>query len=63
MVKRRWPAWTRRTKGPGSREAGLSMVFKLAQKAESGWRKLNGSVLLSAVMMDIAFIDGVKQAA
>jgi len=39
------------------------MVFKLAQKAESGWRKLNGSVLLSAVMMDIAFIDGVKQAA
>src|SRR5439155_15770511 len=34
---------TYRTKGPGSREAGLAMAFKLARKAESRWRKLNGS--------------------
>lgn len=54
---------TRRTKGAGSREAGLSMVFKLAQKAETGWRKLNGSALLSDVVIGIRFIDGVKQAA
>jgi len=54
---------TRRTKGPGSREAGLAMVFKLAHKAESGWRKLNGSALLSDVVMGITFIDGIKKAA
>ncbi len=34
---------TYRTKGPGSRKAGLAMAFKLAQKAQKGWRKLNGS--------------------
>jgi len=37
---------TYRTKGLGSREAGLAMAFKLARKAESRWRKLNGSDLV-----------------
>jgi putative transposase len=54
---------TKRTKGPGSREAGLAMVFKLAKKAETGWRRLNGSALLPDVVLGIRFIDGVKQAA
>ena len=54
---------TYRTKGPGSRAAGLAMVFKLAQKAETGWRQLNGSALLPDVVMGIEFIDGVKKAA
>lgn len=54
---------TKRTKGPGSREAGLAMVFKLSQKAETTWRKLNGSALLSDVVIGLKFIDGVKQAA
>jgi len=54
---------TKRTKGPGSREAGLAMVFKLSQKAETTWRKLNGSTLLSDVVIGLKFIDGVKQAA
>jgi len=54
---------TKRTKGPGSRDAGLAMVFKLAQKAQTGWRKLNGSALLPDVVTGIRFIDGVKQAA
>ena len=54
---------TKRTKGPGSREAGLAMVFKLARKAESGWRKLNGSALLPDVVIGVKFTDGVKQAA
>lgn len=41
---------TYRTKGPGSREAGLAMAFKLARKAESRWRKLNGSEKLQELI-------------
>ncbi len=54
---------TYRTKGPGSREAGLAMVFKLADQAQKHWRRLNGSGLLSDVIAGIEFVDGVKQAA
>ena len=54
---------TYRTKGPGSREAGLAMVFKLAQQAERRWRRLNGSALLSDVITGVQFVDGVKKAA
>lgn len=54
---------TYRTKGPGSREAGLAMVFKLAQQAQRRWRRLNGSALLSDVITGIQFVDGVKKAA
>lgn len=54
---------TYRTKGPGSRLAGLAMVFKLAQKAEKGWRKLNKSEMLKEVIDGIVFVDGIKKAA
>lgn len=54
---------THRTKGPGSREAGLAMVFKLAEQAQKHWRRLNGSVLLSEVIAGIQFKDGVRKAA
>jgi hypothetical protein len=30
------------TKGPGSKQAGLAMVFKLLQAAEGRWRAVNG---------------------
>lgn len=30
------------TKGPGSREAGVAMIFKLLEAAEGRWRRLNG---------------------
>ena len=36
----------RRTKGCGSREASLTMVFMLARQAEARWRRLNGSELM-----------------
>lgn len=49
---------TRQTKGCGSREATLSMVFKLATAAEKRWRKLNGSALLADVIQGIKFQDG-----
>jgi len=54
---------TYRTKGPGSREAGLAMAFKLARKAESRWRKLNGSEKLQDLIDGIVFVDGERVAA
>jgi transposase-like protein len=54
---------TYKTKGPGSREAGLAMVFKLAEQAQKGWRKLNGSELLTDVIGGIHFVDGVRSKA
>jgi putative transposase len=54
---------TYRTKGPGSREAGLAMAFKLARKAESRWRKLNGSEKLQELIDGIVFVDGERIAA
>ncbi len=54
---------TYRTKGPGSREAGLAMAFKLARKAESRWRKLNGAEKLQDLIDGIVFVDGKRIAA
>jgi transposase-like protein len=54
---------TYRTKGPGSREAGLAMAFKLTRKAESRWRKLNGSEKLQELIDGIVFVDGERRAA
>ena len=54
---------TYRTKGPGSRAAGLAMAFKLAQKAQAGWRKLNGSARLQDLIDGIVFVDGIRKAA
>ena len=54
---------TYRTKGPGSRQAGLAMAFRLARKAESRWRKLNGSDKLQDLIDGIVFVDGERKAA
>ncbi len=50
----------RRTKGNGTRQACLAMVFKLMQSAQKRWRLLNGSTLLPDVIQGIQFIDGIK---
>lgn len=52
---------TRQTKGCGSREATLSMVYKLALGAEKRWQKLRGSELIEKVERGIKFIDGEEQ--
>jgi putative transposase len=52
---------TRVTKGPGSRAAGLAMVFKLLLAAEQSWRKLNGAELVSLVRAGVTFVDGVRE--
>jgi transposase-like protein len=53
---------TKRTKGSGSAKATLMMVFKPAQSAARGWKKLNGSKLLADVIdVRFKFVDGIKQ--
>jgi len=54
---------TAKTKGCGSRQACLTMVFKLCQSAEQHWRKLNGCALLREVSEGIVFVDGIRKAA
>lgn len=52
---------TRQTKGCGSREATLMMVYKLGREAEKSWRKLNGSQLLIKVLTGVRFVDGEEE--
>jgi putative transposase len=55
---------TRQTKGCGSRQATLTMVFKLATQAEKHWRRINGYQLISKVIEGVQFVDGLlKEAA
>ena len=49
----------RRTKGSGSRDACLAMVFKLLQHAQRHWRKLDGHQLIPEVLAGKRFIDGM----
>ena len=52
---------TKRTKGAGSAQAALTMVFKLSQCAQRNWRKLRGFALLKDVISDeFKFVDGEK---
>ncbi|MGI5219271.1 IS256 family transposase [Nocardia sp. CA-290969] len=46
------------TKGPGSRAAGLAMVFKLIQAAEQRWRKVNAPGLVALVRAGATFRNG-----
>jgi hypothetical protein len=50
---------TRVTKGPGSRAAGLAMVFKLIEAASERWRYVNGPHLVALVRADAKFEKGV----
>jgi len=46
------------TKGPGSRAAGLAMIFKLMEAAEGRWRRLNGHHLVALVRAGAEFTNG-----
>jgi putative transposase len=46
------------TKGPGSRQAGLAMIFKLMEAAQRRWRKLTGSHLVALVRAGARFKNG-----
>jgi len=51
-------ARTRVTKGPGTRDTGLAMVFKLLQAAEGHWRAVNGPHLVALVRAGARFEKG-----
>jgi putative transposase len=55
--------WLRQrvTKGPGSRNKGLLMAYKLLDMAQARWRRLDGAHLLPLVRAGIVFLDGVQQ--
>jgi len=54
---------TNKTKGCGTRQATLTMVFKLAQSASKTWRRLNKSELMADVIKGVRFVDGIKEIA
>jgi transposase-like protein len=51
-------ARTKKTKGAGSRQAGLAMAFKLLTTAQERWRRLNASHLMEFVALGVRFEDG-----
>ena len=51
----------RKTRGCGSAKASLTMMFKLAQSASKGWRKLRGHTHLKDLLQGVRFIDGENE--
>lgn len=51
-------ARTNITKGPGSRAAGLAMIYKLMEAAQGRWRRLNGHHLVALVRAGAEFKNG-----
>lgn len=52
---------TKTTKGAGSREAALTMAFKLLTEAQKRWRRINGAHLVAKVLEGVEFRDGIEQ--
>jgi transposase-like protein len=50
---------TRVTKGPGNKQAGLAMAFKLLDAAQDRWRAVNGPHLVALVRAGAVFRKGV----
>ncbi len=46
------------TKGPGNRDAGVAMIFKLLEAQEGRWRRLNGYRLVPLVRAGARFVNG-----
>jgi putative transposase len=51
---------TARSKGCLSNKTALAMIFKLAQAAETSWRRLKGYSLLPKVILGVKFNDGIE---
>ena len=51
----------KKTRGCGSAKASLTMMFKLAQSASRGWRKLRGHTHLKDLLRGVRFIDGQNE--
>ena len=50
---------TRKTKGAGSRSAGLAMAYKLLEAAQARWRCVNAPHLVALVRAGATFVDGI----
>lgn len=53
---------TRKTRGQGTEETTLLMVFKLIEQASARWQRLNGRSLITKVIRGIKFQDGEELA-
>src|SRR5215207_4446349 len=51
---------TRVTKGAGSKKAALAMAYKLLDAAQERWRRFNGHELVTDVLADVKFKDGIR---
>ena len=51
----------RKTGNNGTARASLLMLFKLAQSASRGWRKLRGHQHMPDLIKGVNFIDGVNE--
>ena len=51
---------TKKTKGAGSRAAGLAMAYKLLDAAQARWRCVNAPHLVALVRAGATFVDGLK---
>ena len=49
---------TRKTKGAGSRTAGLAMAYKLLTAAQARWRSVTAPHLVALVRAGATFVDG-----
>jgi transposase-like protein len=49
---------TKKTKGAGSRTAGLAMAYKLVSSAQRRWRKVNAPHLVRLIREGVRFQDG-----
>ena len=50
---------TNKTKGAGSRTAGLAMAYKLLTAAQARWRSVNAPHLVALVRAGATFVDGM----
>ena len=51
---------TVRAKGCLSNRTALAMIFKLAEAAEKGWRRVDGHNLLPKLILGVKFADGIE---
>ena len=51
---------TKVTKGAGSKKAALAMAYKLLNAAQERWRRFNGHELITDVLRNVKFKDGIK---
>jgi putative transposase len=51
---------TKRARNCGSRETTLAMVYKLLESTQKGWKRLKGFALLTLVVNNVKFQDGVQ---